>query len=71
MSTGYFRYVKMQSYSLPSYTTGLTFDTVVPKATSTQHVAASAFYHCLVLATKGLLRLKQIDPYGQFIITAQ
>jgi len=25
----------------------LTFETVVPRLTSTRHVAASAFYHCL------------------------
>lgn len=43
----YSRYAKMQSHSLPSSMTALTFDIIVPQSTSTRHVAASAFYHCL------------------------
>ncbi|KAH0590754.1 hypothetical protein H2248_000879 [Termitomyces sp. 'cryptogamus'] len=69
-SFNFLEYVKMQSYSLPSSATNLTFDIVVPQASSTRHVAASAFYHCLVLATKNLLRLKQTNSHGQLIITA-
>lgn len=41
------RYTRMQQNTLPNITEGLSFDTVVPKDTSTRHVAASAFYHCL------------------------
>ena len=37
----------MQSQTLPRASTGLTFDDVVPKDTSTPHVASAAFYHCL------------------------
>jgi hypothetical protein len=36
----------MQLQTLPTTHT-LTFDDVVPKTTSTRHVAAAAFYHCL------------------------
>jgi hypothetical protein len=39
----------MQARSLPSENANLTFDVVVPQSTSTRHVAASAFYHCLGL----------------------
>lgn len=37
----------MQYQSLPSSAKYLSFDNVVPKTTSTRHVAAAAFYHCL------------------------
>lgn len=37
----------MQSQTLPRASTSLTFDDVVPKDTSTPHVASAAFYHCL------------------------
>ena len=37
----------MQHQTLSRAEDGLSFETVVPKATSTRHVAASAFYHCL------------------------
>ena len=40
------RYAKMQQQTLPK-SAELAFDTVVPKISSTRHVAASAFYHCL------------------------
>ncbi|KAF9519306.1 hypothetical protein BS47DRAFT_23104 [Hydnum rufescens UP504] len=43
--------------------------TIVPVATSTPHVAAAAFYHCLVLATKHLIRLRQDAPYDDVIIS--
>jgi hypothetical protein len=38
------RYARMQEHGS---TANLTFDIVVPEATSTRHVAAAAFYHCL------------------------
>ncbi len=37
----------MQHRSLSSVEDRLSFDVVVPKMTSTRHVAAAAFYHCL------------------------
>jgi hypothetical protein len=37
----------MQHRSLPNVDDRLNFDVVVPKMTSTRHVAAAAFYHCL------------------------
>ncbi|KAJ7634291.1 hypothetical protein DFH06DRAFT_1003827 [Mycena polygramma] len=59
----------MQIQSLPNSVADLSFDAVVPTATSTRHVAAAAFYHCLVLATKDLLQLKQAEPYGALCIS--
>jgi hypothetical protein len=41
------RYAKMQNQTLTDSSISLTFDDVVPKSTSTRHVAAAAFYHCL------------------------
>ena len=41
------RYAKMQYQTLSKPDGQLTFETVVPKSTSTRHVAAAAFYHCL------------------------
>ncbi|KAJ7293565.1 hypothetical protein C8J57DRAFT_1269366 [Mycena rebaudengoi] len=58
-SFNFLEYIRMQLQSLPDSTTDLDFDAVVPTNTSTRHVAAAAFYHCLVLATKDLLHLKQ------------
>ncbi|KAL1741878.1 hypothetical protein HDZ31DRAFT_44487, partial [Schizophyllum fasciatum] len=54
---------RMQSLTLAGGK-GLVFDKVVPRDTSTRHVAAAGFYHCLVLGTKNLLRLDQPEPYG-------
>ncbi|KAJ6621737.1 hypothetical protein B0H10DRAFT_2017274 [Mycena sp. CBHHK59/15] len=68
-SFNFLEYVRMQLQSLPNSVTDLRFDAVVPTATSTRHVAAAAFYHCLVLATKDLLHLKQVEPYGSLSIT--
>ncbi len=38
----------------------LTFEVVVPKMTSTRHVAAAAFYHCLGESISANLPLKHI-----------
>ncbi|PIL31935.1 hypothetical protein GSI_06639 [Ganoderma sinense ZZ0214-1] len=57
------RYAKMQLRAFPSATSELSFDDVVPKATSTRRVAAAAFYHCLVLSTKDLVSVSQVEPY--------
>ncbi|TFY81945.1 hypothetical protein EWM64_g2065 [Hericium alpestre] len=54
----------MQTQTLARPADGLCFDEVVPKNTSTPHVAAAAFYHCLVLATKNLIRVAQPEAYG-------
>ncbi|KAF8846367.1 hypothetical protein BDN67DRAFT_39579 [Paxillus ammoniavirescens] len=67
-SFNFLEYAKMQYMSLSGASQYLAFDDVVPKATSTAHVAAAALYHCLVLGTKDLLRLKQEDPYGRIDI---
>ncbi|KAF9044550.1 hypothetical protein BDZ89DRAFT_1059027 [Hymenopellis radicata] len=63
-SFNFLEYAKMQMQTLSDVSEGLSFDAIVPKLTSTRHVASAAFYHCLVLATKDLLRLKQPEPYG-------
>ncbi|KAF7347844.1 RNA cytidine acetyltransferase [Mycena venus] len=68
-SFNFLEYVRMQLQGLPNSVSDLSFDGVVPMATSTRHVAAAAFYHCLVLATKDLLRVKQPEPYGALSIS--
>ncbi|KII94383.1 hypothetical protein PLICRDRAFT_425757 [Plicaturopsis crispa FD-325 SS-3] len=67
-SFNFLEYAKMQSQILPN-STSLVFDHVVPQATSTRHVAAAGFYHCLVLATKDLIHLSQPAAYGTVTIT--
>ncbi|ESK86634.1 rad21 rec8 n terminal domain protein [Moniliophthora roreri MCA 2997] len=64
-SFNFLEYVKMQQQAMPIGSGGhISFDTIAPKATSTRRVAAAAFYHCLVLTTKDLLRVTQNGPYG-------
>ncbi|KAI0788425.1 hypothetical protein C8Q75DRAFT_768428 [Abortiporus biennis] len=63
-SNDFLEYVKMQLNAYPRQSSTLTFDEVVPKGTSTSHVAAAGFYHCLVLATKDVLSVKQDEPFG-------
>ncbi|TFY67439.1 hypothetical protein EVG20_g3941, partial [Dentipellis fragilis] len=67
-SFNFLEYAKMQTQTLAQPEEGLCFDDVVPKNTSTPHVAASAFYHCLVLATKDLIRVVQPEAYGPVMI---
>ncbi|KAJ3751978.1 hypothetical protein EV360DRAFT_56004 [Lentinula raphanica] len=62
-SFNFLEYVKMQQQAMPAGSERISFDVVVPKLTSTRHVAAAAFYHCLVLATKDLLKVEQTQPY--------
>ncbi|KAJ3779208.1 Rec8 like protein-domain-containing protein [Lentinula raphanica] len=62
-SFNFLEYVKMQQQAMPAGSERISFDVVVPKLTSTRHVAAAAFYHCLVLATKDLLKVEQREPY--------
>ncbi|KAK7064240.1 RNA cytidine acetyltransferase [Favolaschia claudopus] len=63
-SFNFLEYIRMQLQGLPNSVSELSFDAVVPTATSTRHVAAAAFYHCLVLATKDLLHMNQSEAYG-------
>ncbi|KAA1471501.1 hypothetical protein DENSPDRAFT_776904 [Dentipellis sp. KUC8613] len=67
-SFNFLEYAKMQTHTLAQPEDGLSFDDVVPKNTSTPHVAAAAFYHCLVLATKDLIRVVQPEAYGPVMI---
>ncbi|KIL70844.1 hypothetical protein M378DRAFT_66503 [Amanita muscaria Koide BX008] len=67
-SLNFLEYAKMQAHTLPNPDLELSFDTIVPKLTSSRHVAAAAFYHCLVLGTKDLLRFKQTEPHGPIAI---
>ncbi|KAJ8522580.1 hypothetical protein ONZ45_g871 [Pleurotus djamor] len=66
-SLNFLEYTRMQYQTLAGGVTELTFDDVVPKASS-RHVATAAFYHCLVLSTKKLLRVRQETPYGRITI---
>ncbi|EIN13763.1 hypothetical protein PUNSTDRAFT_140229 [Punctularia strigosozonata HHB-11173 SS5] len=62
-------YAKMQMQALSGPATSLAFDSIiVPRA---RKVAAEGFYHCLVLATKDLLRLEQPIPYGSIMINTK
>ncbi|KAJ3883395.1 Rec8 like protein-domain-containing protein [Lentinula edodes] len=63
-SFNFLEYAKMQQQAMPTGSENISFDVVVPQLTSTRHVAAAAFYHCLVLATKDLLQVHQAQPYG-------
>ncbi|KAG2159848.1 uncharacterized protein EDB93DRAFT_1074203 [Suillus bovinus] len=63
-SFNFLEYAKMQYKSLSGSARFLAFDDVVPQTTSTAHVAAAALYHCLVLGTKDLIRLRQEEAYG-------
>lgn len=63
-SFNFLEYAKMQLNAFPSATSTVKFNDVVPSETSTRHVASAAFYHCLVLATKDLLGVRQAEPYG-------
>ncbi|EJF66721.1 hypothetical protein DICSQDRAFT_151165 [Dichomitus squalens LYAD-421 SS1] len=63
-SFNFLEYAKMQLRAFPSATAEVSFDDVVPKATSTRRVAAAAFYHCLVLSTKDLVSVSQDEPYA-------
>lgn len=67
----FLEYAKMQLQTFALPTSTLTFDDVVPKLTSTPHVAAAGFYHCLVLATKNLVGVAQDEPYGTLRITVK
>jgi len=67
-SYNFLEYAKMQYQTLHKPNGQLTFETVVPNLSSTRHVAAAAFYHCLVLATKDLIHLEQRNPYEPFTI---
>ncbi|KAG7450532.1 uncharacterized protein BT62DRAFT_520047 [Guyanagaster necrorhizus] len=46
-SFNFLEYAKMQFQTLPDFSNDLSFDAVAPPTTSTRHVAAAAFYHCL------------------------
>ncbi|KAH9950358.1 Rec8 like protein-domain-containing protein [Amylocystis lapponica] len=70
-SYNFLEYAKMQLKTFPTVTATLTFDDVVPKLTSTPHVAAAAFYHCLVLATKDLVGVAQDESYGALKVTVK
>ena len=41
------RYCKMQAKSLPGNQNVISFDDIVPKATSSRRIASAAFHHCL------------------------
>lgn len=68
-SYNFLEFAKIQLNAFPYADSTLAFDNVVPVETSTRHVAAAAFYHCLVLATKDLLSVNQTEPYGPVQIT--
>ncbi|GJE86137.1 Rad21/Rec8 family protein [Phanerochaete sordida] len=67
-SFNFLEYARQQLNAAPSATSSLKFSDVVPTE-STRHVAAAAFYHCLVLSTKDLLKVEQDESYSNIEIT--
>ncbi|KAH9004008.1 Rec8 like protein-domain-containing protein [Lactarius hatsudake] len=67
-SYNFLEYVKMQLQTVQQPWEGIAFNNIAPRETSTRHVAAAAFYHCLVLTTKGVLRVNQLGAYGEIMI---
>ncbi|KIK70969.1 hypothetical protein GYMLUDRAFT_254265 [Collybiopsis luxurians FD-317 M1] len=63
-SLNFLEYARMQQQAMPDGSESISFDVVVPKLTSTRHVAAAAFYHCLVLTTKKFLWVNQTEDHG-------
>ncbi|KAI6153604.1 Rec8 like protein-domain-containing protein [Pisolithus tinctorius] len=63
-STSWSQYARMQYRSLSGLSSRLVFDDVVPRASSTSHVAAAAMYHCLVLISRFLCE----ESYGPITI---
>ncbi|TFK30430.1 hypothetical protein FA15DRAFT_607770 [Coprinopsis marcescibilis] len=68
-SFNFLEYARMQSRALSHPNGRLSFDKVSPPEACTRHVAGAAFYHCLVLATKNLIRLEQAGPYETVFMT--
>ncbi|CAE6462959.1 unnamed protein product [Rhizoctonia solani] len=64
----FLEYARMQTRALSDPSGGVMFSSIAPKESSTAHVAVSAFYHTLVLATKSAVRVKQTEPFGDFAI---
>lgn len=64
----YARGISMQATRPPNPGAGATllvmFDDIVQQAASNRNVAAAGFYHCLLLATKGRIRLDQREAFG-------
>ncbi|KAL5495434.1 REC8 [Sanghuangporus weigelae] len=67
-SYNFLEYCKMQAQGLSGNRTTLDFNDVVPAQTSSRRVAAAAFHHCLVLATKDLIIINQGGAYGELTI---
>ena len=68
------RYAKMQYQTLPKPNGRLTFETVVPNLSSTRHVAAAAFYHCLgdrAFLSFSLSRIKRVVNYCFSMLSAR
>lgn len=67
-SSNFLEYTKMQRKALAGPFADLTFEHIIPKQSSTRHIAASGFYHCLVLATKDLAHLEQSEAHSTITI---
>ncbi|CAE6424929.1 unnamed protein product [Rhizoctonia solani] len=64
----FLEYARMQTRALSDPSGGVMFSSIAPNESSTAHVAASAFYHTLVLATKSAVHVKQTEPFGDLAI---
>ncbi|KDQ09253.1 hypothetical protein BOTBODRAFT_37164 [Botryobasidium botryosum FD-172 SS1] len=68
-SHNFLEYTRIQLEALPGDATSITFKEVVPVEVSTPRVAAAAFYHTLMLATKDLIQVEQQGPYEDIRIS--
>ncbi|KAF8605081.1 hypothetical protein BDV93DRAFT_605577 [Ceratobasidium sp. AG-I] len=64
----FLEYARMQTRALADPSGGVMFSSIAPVESSTTHVAAAAFYHTLVLATKSAVRVTQLEPFADFAI---
>ncbi|KAG9125977.1 hypothetical protein FRC07_005385, partial [Ceratobasidium sp. 392] len=64
----FLEYVRMQERALADSSGGVMFSSIAPTESSTAHVAATAFYHTLMLATKSAVRVRQTEPFADFSV---
>ncbi|KZV95112.1 hypothetical protein EXIGLDRAFT_748273 [Exidia glandulosa HHB12029] len=64
----FFEYTKSFFNGRDAGTTAIDFDVLVPAGSPRRH-AATAFYHCLLLATKNLITVSQSQPHAPIEIT--
>ncbi|GJN91690.1 hypothetical protein Rhopal_004713-T1 [Rhodotorula paludigena] len=68
-SLKFLNYAKRQRAALPSAgDQTLLFSDIVPVSDTNASTASQAMYHLLCLATKGLVKVAQDEPYGEIAV---